>query len=198
AAQLASAGTYPARDFGLIARANLFHLDANPQRVGEIADQVAEIHAALGDEIEDDLARIEGVVGADQLHLDAALANALDAQAARVCLARQRFPLGVEVAVGSKTDNGTQPGKVDRARGFVRLDLDGAQPGAGLAFDHHAFAAAQRPVAGQEIIQMAGLLETDRDDFRQRLRAFKRIDVCHYLLLTPHRMAGDSPPILSL
>ncbi len=83
---------------------------------------------------------------------------------------------------------GRSCGKIDRLRGLVRLDLDGADARAGLALDQHAFAAAQRPVAGQEIVQVTGLLETDRDNFRQRWRAFKRIDVCHYLLLTttPH------------
>src|SRR5208283_1693855 len=108
AAQLASAGTYPARDFGLIARANLFHLDANPQRVGEIADQVAEIHAALGDEIKSDLASVEGVVGADQLHLDSPLADPLDAEPARMRLAREVFLLEVEIVARSDPDDRTQ------------------------------------------------------------------------------------------
>ena len=80
----------------------------------------------------------------------------------------------------------------------MRLDLDRADSRARLALDQHALTAAQRAVAGQEIVQMAGLLETDRDNFRQRRRAFKRIDICHYLLLTPHRMTGYRPPILRL
>src|SRR5208337_3209105 len=166
------------------------HLDAHAQRVGEIADDVAEIDAALGDEIESHLAPVEGVVGAHQLHLDSPVADALDAQPARVRLAREIFLLEVEVAVTRNPDDRTQGGEIDRLRRLVRLDLYRADPRSHLALDQHALAAAQLAVAGQEIVQMAGLVETDRDNFRQRWRAFKRIDVCHYLLLTPHRMAG--------
>src|SRR5208337_896109 len=100
--------TEPARYFGLVARANLFHLDADAQRVGEIAHQVAEIDAALGDEIKSDLAPVESVVGADQLHLDAALADPLDAQAARVRLARKILLLQIVVVVARNPDDRTQ------------------------------------------------------------------------------------------
>src|ERR1700691_3115486 len=96
-------------------------------------------------------------------------------------LAREIFLLEVKVVVTRDANDWAQLRKIDRLRRLVRFDLDGADARACLALDQHALAAAQRTLARQEIVQVTGLLETDRYNFRQRRRAFKRIDICHYL-----------------
>ncbi len=161
----------------------MFHLDANPERVGEIADQIAEIDPSFGDEIENRLAPVESVVGVDQLHLKPMRADSLDAQVARIRLAREVFFFDVEVVIGRNPHNRAHRGDVDRTRRFVRLDLDRADSGACFALYQHSIAALKRCIAGQEIVQVASLLQANRNDFRQRLDAFKRIDIVPHVFL---------------
>lgn len=81
-------------------------------------------------------------------------------------------------------------------RRFVRLDLNGADPGAGLALDEYAIAAPECSVAGQKIVQMPGLLQADGDDFRELPTAFKRIDVLtHYVLAPPVSINYPALPV---
>ena len=84
---------------GLVSRADLLHLDAHPQRVGEVAHEIAKVDTVFSDEIKDRLAPVECVIDVDQLHRHPALVDALDAQPPRARLPPEVFFLGAEVMV---------------------------------------------------------------------------------------------------
>ena len=82
AAKRATADAVATQYFGLVAYADLAQLDAGAEDAGQVLDQVAEIHAAVGREVEQHLAIVERVLGVDQLHvqpvrLDLLLADAI-------------------------------------------------------------------------------------------------------------------------
>ena len=61
----------------LVAHADLAQLDAGVEDAGQILDQLAEVHAAVGGEVEHDLGAVEGILGLHQLHFQAVAGNAL-------------------------------------------------------------------------------------------------------------------------
>src|SRR5262249_13349424 len=140
--QLASARPHPSRDLGLVARTDLFHVDSNPQGVGEIAHQLAKVDSALRDEIKGNLAGVEPVFGGNQLHLQVAFVDALDAQPARARLLEQVVFLDIEIADSHEASNLLERGEIQRLRGLVRLYDDGADALATVGIDQHPVAAA--------------------------------------------------------
>ena len=63
------------QQLGLVADADLPHLDARLVLAGQVLDQLAEIDALLGQEIEDDPLAAEQVLDVHQLHLQCAAAR---------------------------------------------------------------------------------------------------------------------------
>src|SRR4051812_38108688 len=87
AAERPSARTVAAEHLGLVAHADLAHLDADVEVAGEVAHQLAEIDARLRGVIEDQPRAVERVLDARQLHRQSALADFQLRDALRLLLA---------------------------------------------------------------------------------------------------------------
>src|SRR5262249_60620047 len=74
-------------ELGLVAHPDLPQLDPGLKLAGQVFDQLAEVHALLGQEVEDDPLAAEQVLDVYQLHLQ--LARADEAQARLVLLTLQ-------------------------------------------------------------------------------------------------------------
>ena len=57
-------GPTPPMQLGLVAVADLLHLDARVQGLRQVAHQIAEVDALLGEEVEDHLRAVEDALGA--------------------------------------------------------------------------------------------------------------------------------------
>ena len=68
------------QQLGLVAHADLPHLDARLILAGQVLDQLAEIDALLGQEIKDDALAAEQVLDIDQFHLQTPLLHETDAR----------------------------------------------------------------------------------------------------------------------
>ena len=79
AAEVASAVLLVAQDPGLVADADLSKLDARLEVPGEVLHELAEVHPAVGHEVEDDPAPAEQVLDVDEPHREPAFPDALDA-----------------------------------------------------------------------------------------------------------------------
>ena len=73
AAELLSALGVATHQAGLVAHADLAHVDANMQRRGQILDELAKIDALLGCKVEHGLLAAKQVLNADRLHLEVEL-----------------------------------------------------------------------------------------------------------------------------
>ncbi len=93
---------------GLLAHANLAHVDALVQLAGEVPHQLAEVHALLRGKVADHLLATEDVLDAHGLHLEPALLHQL-AEDGQGLLALARQQLGVvEVSLGSNAHDALQ------------------------------------------------------------------------------------------
>src|SRR5581483_6058886 len=165
AAQLAAARADAADQLGLVARADLPHLDARVQPLREILDQVAEVDPLLRREIEQHLARLERVLDAHHLHRQAALADALAAEDVGLALAAGVLLLRARVGVGGGAQDAAQG--IER-RHAARRDGDGGGERAAIGLDHHAVAARVARVAGVVLVDGAGVAELDAGDVGER------------------------------
>ena len=77
AAQLLAAVAIAADNGSLLADADLAHIDAGMQLMGELADELAEIDAVLCREVADDLLAAEEILDADRLHIETGLMDML-------------------------------------------------------------------------------------------------------------------------
>ena len=93
---------------GLLAHANLTHVDALVQLAREVTHKLAKVHALLGREVADDLVAIEEVLDAHGLHIESALRDKAPEHrqgllaklcAADLCLCRGLARLGGKAAV---------------------------------------------------------------------------------------------------
>src|SRR5262249_12309704 len=75
AAQRPAAGPVAADHLRLVADADLPHLDAHAEFAGQLAHQLAEIHAPLGREVEDQPRAVELHLDPGELHAEPPLAN---------------------------------------------------------------------------------------------------------------------------
>ncbi len=90
--------------------------------VGQVLDQVAEVDASLGGEVEDDLGAVEGVFGAHQLHLHVAGLHAFLAVAHGLLLAG-----GVGGGLGDIVVGGDAQHRLQPVRGLFFGDVRGAR-----------------------------------------------------------------------
>ena len=77
AAERLTAKPQAAQHLALIAHADLAQLDAGVELGRQILDQLAEVHAVVGCEVEHQLAAVQRVLGIDQLHFQVMGGNAL-------------------------------------------------------------------------------------------------------------------------
>src|SRR5436309_14757887 len=160
AAQLASARADPACHLGLVARADLLHLDARAQQLAQLAPQVAEVDPLLAREEEGDLARVEGRLGLDQLDREVPTAHQLERRAVVLPLPLEVLILARQVAgVGLLDDalEGTggwpQVGRVDHR----------AERGAALGLPPHTVVAHEEERTRSEVRDPAARPEADPD-----------------------------------
>src|SRR5579885_2093733 len=197
AAKLAAAGPDSAGDLGLVAGADLLHLDPHAQGIGEVADEFAEIHPAFGDEVEYYLAAVEGVFGVYQLHRQAPFADPFDAQAAGPLLLQEVVLLDIEIDGRRDAADALETRQVERGGGLVRFDHDGADTLSDFRFDKHTVAAAQVEISGEVIVEMAAWLEGDGGHFGKWPVSFERIDFARHLISSQSRR-GVHPVLLGL
>ena len=157
------AGAQTAQHLRLVAHADLAQLDAHLEHAGQILHQLAEVHAAVGGEIEDDLGVVEGVLHAHQLHLQLVPRHLLLTDAERLLLAAGVVLRALLVLLGGDAHHLLQ-------RRDDLLVADGARAGHDLAeldaargLHHHVLTRLGPEVAGVKIIYLARLLEADAD-----------------------------------
>src|SRR5881396_608124 len=148
AAQLAPARPDPARHLGLVARADLLHLDVRALQLAQLAPQVAEVGPLLAPEEEGDLARVEGRLGLDQLDREVPAAHQLERRPVVLPLALEVLVLARQVA-----RVGPQAGRDDHR----------AERGAALGFDQHAIVAREEERTRIEVVDPAARPEADAD-----------------------------------
>src|SRR5437773_1166037 len=160
AAQLAPARADSARHLGLVARADLLHLDARAQQLAQLAPQVAEVDPLLAREEEGDLARVEGRLGLDQLDREVPAAHQLERRAVVLplplevlILARQVAGVGLLDDALEGTGGGPQVGRDDHR----------AERGAALGLHQHAIVAHEEERTRLAVVDPAARPEADPD-----------------------------------
>ena len=133
--------------------------------LGQILDQFAEVHPAVGGEVEHDLGTVKGVLGLHQFHFQAVAGNALLAGVvgAFLILAVLAHPAHIH-AVGHPGDGLERLGNGAVGDLFHALHHLTALNAAG-GLHNHVFAGFDVGPGRVEIIAFAVFLETDRDDF---------------------------------
>src|SRR5436190_5937307 len=182
AAERAAAGAVAAEHLGLVAHADLAHLDAHAEVRREVADQLAEIDPRLGGVVEDQPRAVEHVLDLRQLHRQAALADLELRDALGLLLAlRLLQPLHHVVLARAPDDHlrriGGRLAPLGQLRRHARDRADGKAVG---GIDDHLVAGddAGQQVRQQERDGAPGRAELDADEGRQR-RARGRIFGAH-------------------
>ena len=109
------------------------------RRAARSLDQIAEIDALLGGEVEEHLAAGERVLDADQLHRQRAVANLLLAEEIGVALLGRVLVAGAFVDGGGAAEDAAQRVEDGQA---ARSDGDGADERTAIALDDDALPAA--------------------------------------------------------
>ena len=165
AAQLAATGASAADASGLLTRANLLHLDAHVEGSCQVLDELAEVHALVGDVIEDGLLAVALILHVANLHVQTeALGNlaALDH-----CLVLAGLGLAELVHVnlaGNAVDAPDVVGRLQVSLFQLQLHQTACQRHhadvvAGVCLDGHDVALLQRQVVHVVVIALAGVLE---------------------------------------
>ena len=171
-----SADAEAADHLALVAHADLAQLDAGVEDAGQILDQLAEVHAAVGGEVEHDLGAVEGVFGLHQLHFqpvagDALLAGVVGALFVLTVLAH---PAHIH-AVGHPGDG--LEGLGHRCIGDLPHPLHHLAalyaPG---RLDDDVITGLDGGVCGVKIIGLAVVLETDGYNFLHSIPLWGRIE----------------------
>ena len=172
AAEGASADAQSSQHFGFVPHADLPQLDAGAEHPGQLLDQLAEIHPAVGGKVEQDLTAVKGVLHLHQLHFQLAQGNLFLRDAERLLLLFAVF---------------LHPAQVLRRGGpghlFQRLyhlfgvdltvgDGDGAAFGAAGGLHHHRLSHAVAAAVGVKIIDLADFLKSDADNFCHKRYSF--------------------------
>src|SRR5437867_12794942 len=160
AAQLAPARPDPARHFGLVARADLLHLDARAQQLAQLAPQVAEVGPLLAPEEEGDLARVEGRLGLDQLDREVPAAHQLERRPVVLPLALEVLVLAREVARVGLLDDALE-GTGGRTR--AGQGDDRAERGTALRLHQHPVVTDEDERTRIEVVDPAARPEADAD-----------------------------------
>ena len=168
AAQLLAAGGVAADQPRLVAHADLAHVHAHVETVGEVAHELAEVHALLSGKVEDGLLAAKEELHPHGLHLQAVLLDQA-AEIAHGVLALARQLVGaVEVGVVGDADHGFEGGG-QAGRGNLEGIL-GHQPDLGAALGVHHGVVRLRDVEalGVEPQVLGGIGKLDGDNYRHR------------------------------
>ena len=159
-----AAGAESAQHLRLVAHADLAQLDAHFEHRGQILHQLAEVHAAVGCEIEDDLGVVEGVLHADQLHLQLVPGHLFLADAEGLL-----FAAGVVLRAANVLLRGDAHDLFQRRDDLLVADRaragdDLAEFHAARRLDDHAVARLRPDLVGVEIINLARLFEANANN----------------------------------
>ena len=187
AAELAAARADAAEQLGLVARADLLHLDARVQRLRQVAHQLAEVDAALGAEVEDHLARRRRASRRATSFMLMARARMRARQ--RRCASRSRG--AVELVAREVARVGACAGSWRlgaRGRGDARRGRRSPRASRALHLDDDLIAAGERQPAAVVVVDGAGGLELDADDRRAAATTNRKRVV---MSLEPHAAFGS-------
>ena len=163
AAKRAAANAVTTQYFGLVANADLAQLDAGAEDAGQVFDQVAEIHAAVGREVEQHLAIVKSILRIDQLHLQAVRMDLLLTDAVSLLLAKAVADLDLGVLGRRDADD-----LLEGLRHLARVDLHGQADDrsvldAAHSLDNDVSAVRHLPLPGVKIIDFASRLKAHAD-----------------------------------
>jgi len=163
AAQRQAAAADAAQELGLVADADLAHLDAGLELGGQVLDQGAEIHPAVGGVVEHHLGAVEDVLHPDELHDELVLLDEPDARLAGALLAGALLAeLGDVARVGLAEDAALAVDAGGRRVDGLDVD-DGAELGAALGLDDAGVALEQGELVVEIWIGPAAVLDPDVD-----------------------------------
>ena len=171
AAQFAAAGAQSADASSLLAGADLLHLDADVEPFGEDLDQFAEVHALVGDVVEDSLDLVALILHVADFHVQAHVGGDLPRGDHRLVLQRDGLlPLFDVVGFGLAVDLlvfavvGVESRAAHLARHQVARERHDADVVARRRFDGHDVAPFEVEVVDVLVERTAGVLETHLDD----------------------------------
>ena len=110
AAERATADAQAADHLCLVAHADLPQLDPCAENGGKALDQLAEIHAPVGGKEEEDLAAVKGVFRRNELHIQSAVVDLLQADLVGVLFLLTVFGVDFLILLGRQPQHGTQRG----------------------------------------------------------------------------------------
>ena len=164
AAERPAAAADAAHELRLVAHADLPQLDARAEHGREILDELAEIDAAIGREIEHDLVHVERVLDIDELHRELVLRNLLLADRERLFRAHLVVFDFLHVLRRRDAVNDLQRRRDFAVRDLARADDSLAALDAARRLDDDLVALLDVEAAGAEIINLARFLKADTDD----------------------------------
>ena len=164
AAERTPADAEPAEHLRLVADADLPQLYPRVEDGREVLHQLAEVHADLGGEIEQELRVVKGVFRPDELHREAVVLDLLPADLEGLVLERAVGLPAVGVLVGRDAEEGTEGGH-DLRRGdeFVRRRRE-AVFDAARRLDDDGISRLHRVLSGREIVNLAAVAEPHAHD----------------------------------
>src|SRR5262252_1283076 len=177
AAERPAAGPVAAVHLGFVTHTDLPHLDTRTEFGGKLAHELAEIDAAVGGEVENQLRAVERLLDARELHAEAALANLQQRDPVRLLLAMLVLhPRDDVVSRGDAYD----PRWLIAGRCPFRLELrdvahDRAERGAAVALDDDGVAA---PGCRLRLPEDVGIRAADRCQLHGDDRGARRRHSC--------------------
>lgn len=171
AAQLAAAGAEPADAARLLPCADLLHLDPYVEPLGEDLDQLAEVHALVGDIVEDGLDLVALVLHVADLHVQSHVGGDLPRGDHRLVFegdgllpAFDVVGLGLAVDLPELAVVGVEARAAHLPRDQVARERDDADVVAGRSLHGHDVASFERQVVDILVERAAGVLEAHLDD----------------------------------
>src|SRR5580765_1047235 len=172
AAERTSACPVAADHLGLVAHADLPHLDADVKLAGQLSDKLAEIYPAFSREVEDQPRAVELKLHASELHAQSALTNLQRCDAERFLL--PVFVLEARDDVLAGRDPHDPRLRVDGLKApFDELGNrsdDGADGSPAFTLHNHLITGVRLAIAGtlhrHEAVRAADRRELDRDETR--------------------------------
>ena len=163
AAEGPTADAQAADHLGLVSDADLPQLDAGAEHAGQVLDQLAEVHAAVGGKEKQDLAAVKAALHPHQLHLQLVLLDLLFADVEGFLLTAAVVGGGVFVVVGGDAEDGPQ-GFDHRVIGHLVVARRAVGEFRALGGLHdHVGAGGDREPLGVEVVFLAAAAEADRD-----------------------------------
>ena len=165
AAQLTSAGTRSADAASLLSCTDLLHLDAYVEGSSQVLDQLAEVHALVGDIVEDSLLTVALILHVANLHVQSQVLGNLTALDHRLVLACLRLVILVHIHLACQSVDaldiiGTlQVGLLDLQRHQSACQRHHADIMTRTGLHGHDVTLLQGQVVHIVVVALAGVLE---------------------------------------